>query len=80
MAILLAKTRKKELAFTIKDQEAQIQFLELIRKKITMVNINITLKHDKLRIVLSGTHESVRYAIQMIKQLQDSLKDKNIVI
>ncbi|HUX99611.1 MAG TPA: DUF2067 family protein [Candidatus Deferrimicrobium sp.] len=71
----MAKTRKKELAFTIKDQETQTKFLELIRKKITMVNINVTLKHDKLRITLSGTHESVRYAIQMIKQLQNSIKD-----
>jgi len=71
----VAKTRKKELAFTIKDQETQTKFLELIRKKITMVNINVTLKHDKLRITLSGTHESVRYAIQMIKQLQNSIKD-----
>jgi hypothetical protein len=70
---LLAKTRKKELAFFIKDPEQQVKFLETVRKKVTMVNMNIELKSSKIRLTLSGTYESLRYAVELIKQIQSSL-------
>ncbi len=70
----MAKTRKKELAFYIGDPEIRTQFLELVRKKVTMVNISATMKQDKIRIIVSGSHESVRYGIQLIKRIRSSLK------
>lgn len=70
----VAKTRKKELAFYLKDPKARTQFLETIRKKVTMVNIRLMVKQDKVRIIVTGSHESVRYAIQLIKRIQSSLK------
>ena len=70
----MAKTRKKELVFYIKDPERRTQFLETVQKKLTMVNLNIMLKLDKIRIKITGTHESVRYAIELIKRIQNSLE------
>ncbi len=69
----LAKTRKKELSFYIKDVEERSQFFEILRKKITMVNIHLMAKHDKVRIILTGPHESLKYAIQLIKRIRSSL-------
>ena len=69
----MAKTRKKELAFFFKDLETQTEFLELIRKKVTMVDVHITAKHDKIRVIISGTHDGVRYASELIKRIRDSL-------
>ena len=71
----MAKTRKKEFVFYIKDPEKRTQFLETVQKKVTMVNLNIMLKLDKIRLKLSGTHESVRYAMQLIKRIQTSLQE-----
>ncbi|MHA1649298.1 MAG: DUF2067 family protein [Candidatus Helarchaeota archaeon] len=71
----MAKTRKKELVFHIKEQEKKTKFLELLKKKVTMVNINVTLKLDKVMVKISGTHESVKYAIQLIKKIRNSLGD-----
>ena len=70
----MAKTKKKELAFFMKDPDQQVKFLETVRKKVTMVNMNIELKSNKIRLVLSGTHESLQYAVELIKQIQSSLK------
>lgn len=71
----LGKTKKKELAFFIQDPEKQIQFLQAVRKKVTMVNLNIELKasNSKIRLTLAGTYESLRYAVALVKQIQNSL-------
>ena len=71
----MAKTRKKEMAFFIKETEEKKQFLELVRKKVTMVNINIMAKQDKIRLILSGPQESLRYAISLIKRIRSSMKN-----
>lgn len=52
----------------------QVQFLEAVRKKVTMVNVRLMVKQDKVRIIVTGSHESVRYAIQLIKRIQASLQ------
>ena len=70
----MAKTRKKELSFYIKDTKEKSQFLEQVRKKVTMVNIHVTAKQDKIRLILSGPQESLRYAISLIKRIQASLE------
>ncbi|NVM54748.1 MAG: hypothetical protein HWN66_13685 [Candidatus Helarchaeota archaeon] len=69
----MAKTRKKELAFYLRDPEKRTEFLEIVRKKVTMVNLRLMVKQDKVRITVTGPHESVRYAIQLIKRIQSSL-------
>lgn len=71
----MAKTRKKEMAFFIKETEEKKQFLELVRKKVTMVNINIMAKQNKIRLILSGPQESLRYAISLIKRIRSSMKN-----
>jgi len=71
----VAKTRKKEMAFIIKETEEKKQFLDQVRKKVTMVNINIMAKQDKIRLILSGPQESLRYAISLIKRIKSSLKN-----
>lgn len=71
----MAKTRKKEFVFYIRDPKKRIQFLETVQKKVTMVNLHVMLKLDKVKLKLSGTHESVRYAMQLIKRIQASLED-----
>jgi len=72
---LLVKIRKKELTFFIQDPEKRIKFMEAVRKKITMVNLNIELKHsNKIRLNLSGGYESLRYAVEIVKQIQNSLE------
>lgn len=71
----MAKTRKKEMTFYIKETEEKKQFLDLVRKKVTMVNINIMAKQDKIRLILSGPQESLRYAISLIKRIKSSLKN-----
>lgn len=76
----MAKTRKKELSFNIEDSEKQAVFLELVRKKVTMVNINMAVRQGKIRIVLSGPHESMRYAISVIKGIRNSLKNENEIL
>ena len=68
----MAKTRKKELSFFIKGSKEKSAFLEQIRKKVTMVNIHIIAKQDKIRLILSGPQESLRYAISLIKRIQAS--------
>ncbi len=70
----MARTRRKELVFFLKDPEKQAKFLETVHKKITMVNIHIESKLDKIRLTISGTHESVRYAIQIIRGIETALK------
>ena len=71
----MAKTRKKELAFHIKDVGKQSQFLETVRKKATMVNVHVMVKQEKVRIIITGSHESIRYAVQLIKRIRNSLAD-----
>ena len=71
----LAKTRKKELTFHINDPKKQQEFFERVRKKCTMVDVHLMMKHNKIRVKLSGTHESLRYAIEIIKNIQKSLVD-----
>ncbi|MFX1298980.1 MAG: hypothetical protein ACFFD2_29495 [Promethearchaeota archaeon] len=71
----MAKTRKKELVFYIKDPKKRTQFLEIVQKKVTMVNLNVMLKIDKIRLKISGTHESIQYAVQLIKRIQKSLEN-----
>jgi len=69
----LGKTRKKELTFFIQDPDKQVQFLQSVRKKVTMVNLNIELKSSKVRLILSGNYESLRYAVEIVKQIQNAL-------
>ncbi|MHA1264202.1 MAG: DUF2067 family protein [Candidatus Helarchaeota archaeon] len=69
----MAKTRRKEITFYIENGQEQSKFLELIRKKVSMVDLHIMVRQNKIRIVISGSHEAVRYAIQLIKRIRSSL-------
>ena len=71
----MARTRKKELVFHISDTAKQTQFLETVQKKIKkMVDLHIIQKLDTTRLRISGTHENVRYAIQLIRRIYESLE------
>ncbi|MHA1276561.1 MAG: hypothetical protein ACTSQ8_05195 [Candidatus Helarchaeota archaeon] len=73
----MAKTRKKELVFHLSNATKRTQFLEMVQKKVrNLINLHIIQKHEKTRLIISGTHESVRYAIQLIRKIYDIIEEK----
>lgn len=73
----MAKTRKKEMSFHITNPETKIQFLNTVQKKLNnVVSVHLMVKQDRIRVIISGSHERIRYAIQLIKRIRSSIEDK----
>lgn len=58
----------KTVVFSFDDPEEAVEFVAFVQEKLRKVNMDIVLKHNKVKVVLLGTREEVELASNTLKR------------